>query len=94
MKIIEIPIDNECKYCKEALKYFKKLHKRNTNAYMQYIIKPITKFFKRGRDLNEEDRIKGIFISPDYNSEGYLTHFHMMTEEDYKNVRRKKWKNK
>lgn len=63
MKGIKISIDDSCKFCKETLKYFDNLYKRRKGAYMHF-----TKDFKV---------IEGIVITPDYNSEGYLTHFHI-----------------
>lgn len=77
---IKIQINEGCKHCKEALKYFDKLHKQNKKAYAGYILHPISKFVKRGRDLGEEDRIKGLLLRPDYNSLGHLTHFHIEKE--------------
>ncbi|MFX0133350.1 MAG: hypothetical protein ACFFDN_06890 [Candidatus Hodarchaeota archaeon] len=63
MKEIKIFINDSCGYCKKALKYFNSLHKRKKGAYMHY-----TKDF---------EIINGISITPDYNSEGHLTHFHI-----------------
>ncbi len=80
MKEIKINIDDDCKHCKEGLKYLEKLQKRNKNAYMGVILNPISRFIKRGRDLGEEDRIKGIILRPDYNALGFLTHFHIEKE--------------
>jgi len=77
---IKINIDGNCKHCKKGLNYLKKLYKRNKNAYGGFILHPISRLIKEKRDLGEKDRIKGIKLIPDYNSSGYLTHFHI--EED------------
>lgn len=77
---IEINIDEDCKICKKALKHFNKLHKRNKNAYASFIIRPLPK-------SNEEwvkNKIKGLTLIPDYNSSGYLTHFHIDIEKEAK----------
>lgn len=63
------------KHCKNGLAYLKKLYKRNKNAYGNFILHPISRLIKEKRDLSEQDRIKGIVLNPDYNSNGYLTHF-------------------
>lgn len=60
---IKIDIDDNCKFCKEALKYLNSLYRRRKGAYMHF-----TKDFKL---------INGLVLSPDYNSEGHLTHFHI-----------------
>lgn len=80
MMELKIQIDESCKHCKKSLSYLKKLYRRNKKAYGDFILHPISKFIKRGRDLGEEDRIKGLILRPDYNSEGYLTHFHLKEE--------------
>ena len=74
---IKINIDESCKHCKEGLVYLKKLYKRNKNAYGSFILHPISRLIKEKRDLGEEDKINGINLIPDYNSSGYLTHFHI-----------------
>jgi len=74
---IKIQIDENCKFCKKGLAYLKKLYKRNKRAYGNFILHPVSRFIKEKRDLGEQDRIKGIILSPDYNSKGYLTHFHI-----------------
>ncbi len=81
MTEIKIEIDDNCKHCKKALAHLKKLYKRNKNAYGGYILHPVQRFIDEGRDLGEQDRILGITLSPDYNSEGHLTHFHIKEEE-------------
>lgn len=81
MTEIKITIDENCKFCKKTLIYFKKLHKRNIKAYGSFILHPLSRFVKENRDLNDSDRIKGIKLTPDYNSDGYLTHFHMLKEK-------------
>jgi len=81
MTEIKIQIDETCKHCKKGLIYLKKLYKRNKNAYGTFILHPISKLIKEKRDLGEQDRIKGIILRPDYNSEGYLTHFHIEEEK-------------
>lgn len=78
---IKIEIDESCKHCKEALEYFNELHKRNKEAYGAFILHPISRFINEKRDLGEQDRIKGITLIPDYNSEGHLTHFHIKKEK-------------
>lgn len=75
---IEINIDDNCKICKEALKYFNKLYKRNKNAYMSFIIKPLPKSDKEF----VESKIRGLTLTPDYNASGYLTHFHLNIEKE------------
>lgn len=74
---IKIQIDESCKHCKKGLTYLKKLYKQNKNAYGCYILHPVSRFIKEKRDLGKQDRIKGIILIPDYNSHGYLTHFHI-----------------
>lgn len=81
MTEITIRIDESCKDCKNGLKYFQKLHKRNKNAYACFILHPISRLLKEKRDIGEQDRIRGLKLIPDYNSEGYLTHFHIMEEK-------------
>lgn len=78
---IKIQIDESCKHCKDGLKYFRKLHKQNKKAYGGYILHPISRLIKEKRDLGEKDRIKGILLTPDYNSAGHLTHFHIRKEQ-------------
>ena len=77
MKDIQISVDDSCKHCKKGLSYLKKLYKRNKNAYGSVILHPISRLIKEKRDLGEQDRIKGVTLIPDYNSEGHLTHFHI-----------------
>jgi len=91
---ITINIDEHCKHCKEALKYLKKLYKRNKKAYMNYILSPVSRFLKEKRDIGEQDRIRSLILSPDYNSEGYLTHFHLNIEEELTERRPKEDGNK
>lgn len=81
MEQITINIDESCKHCKEALKYFEELHKQNKKAYGSFILHPVSRFIKEKRDLGEQDRIKGLLLTPDYNSEGHLTHFHLNIED-------------
>lgn len=80
--VLNIKIDLNCEHCKKALKYYKKLLKRNKNAYGPFILHSISRFIKEKRDLGEQDRIKGLILIPDYNSNGYLTHFHIQIEND------------
>jgi len=61
---IEIWLDKDCKLCKDGIKYFKKLHKQNKEVYMHYNIKTFSP-------------IDSILLTPDFNSEGHLTHFHI-----------------
>lgn len=61
---IKINIDESCSNCKEAMKWFKELQKRHKDCYMNM-------------DMKTFKRIDGIILIPDYNSEGYLTHFHI-----------------
>jgi len=70
---IEINTDDSCKFCKEGIKHLKKLWKRNRDAYACYILHPLPKTDKDflGR------KIKGIVLTPDYNTEGHLTHWHV-----------------
>ena len=82
MTEIKIQIDESCKHCKKGLAYLNKLYKRNKNAYGSFILHPISRLIKEKRDLGEQDRIKGITLRPDYNSEGHLTHFHIEEEKD------------
>jgi len=77
MTEIKIQIDESCNHCKKGLAYLKKLYQRNKNAYGTFILHPISRLIKEKRDLGEQDRIKGIILRPDYNSEGHLTHFHI-----------------
>ncbi len=70
---IKIEIDDSCKHCKKALVYLNKLYQRNKNAYMGFIIHPTPKSDKEMMDK----KIKGITLTPDYNSAGHLTHFHI-----------------
>lgn len=88
MNELKFEIDEDCKHCKEVLKYLKELKKRNEKAYGPYILHPISKFIKEGRDLGSEDRIPGITLTPDYNSLGYLTHFHVQKEEIIKQLKK------
>lgn len=78
METIEIQIDDSCKLCKEGLKYFRKLHKQNKKAYMNVEIHPTPK--------SDEDLMKriiwGLILTPDYNSAGHLTHFHIRKEHE------------
>lgn len=78
---IEINIDSSCKKCKDGLKYFNHLRKPNKNAYMQFILHPVSRFIERNRDLGEEDRIPALILHPYYNYAGQLTHFHISKEE-------------
>lgn len=78
---LKIQIDETCEQCQVGLKYLKKLQKRNKKAYGCFILHPIERFSKRGRDLGEEDRIQGLELIPDYNHSGYLTHFHIKKTE-------------
>jgi len=77
MKEIKILIDGDCKLCKKGLAYLKKLYKRNKNAYGSFVLHPVSRLIKEKRDLDERDKIKGVTLIPNYNSEGYLTHFHI-----------------
>lgn len=77
MNEIKIIINDDCKHCKEGLAYLKKIYKRNKKAYGSFILYPVSRLIKERRDLGEQDRIKGILLIPDYNSFGYLTHFHI-----------------
>ena len=77
MKEIKILVDDQCSHCKMGLAYLKKLYERNKKAYGGFILPPVSQLIKEKRDLNEKDRIKGIVLTPDYNSEGHLTHFHI-----------------
>lgn len=61
---IEIEINESCKICKKELKYFKLLQKRHKGFYANM-------------DMKTYKLLNGIILSPDYNSEGYLTHFHI-----------------
>ena len=67
---IKINIDDSCKLCKKGLKYFKSLHKRHKDNYVNINMKTY-KF------------INSLVLIPDYNSEGYLTSFHIdeLTED-------------
>lgn len=76
MKEIKFFYNKDCKKCKIAIEYFEKLHHRNKKAYGSFIL-DIEKLRKENRDLNEDDRIKGIIMIPDYNASGYLTYFHL-----------------
>ncbi|GEM_PF-6038525 len=73
MKTLNFEIDVEngdfsCKYCQEALKYYKKLLKRHKGYYGTVNIK-------------KQEKIKGIVLRPDYNSNGILNHWHIDIEE-------------
>ena len=81
MKEIKILVDDNCKHCKKGLIYLKKLYKRNKNAYGSFTLHPVSRLIKEKRDLGEQDRIKGITLIPDYNSEGHLTHFHIKEQK-------------
>lgn len=81
MEEIRILIDDSCDDCKKGLVYLKKLHKRNRKAYGCFILHPMSRFIKEKRDLGEQDIIKGLTLRPDYNSSGYLTHFHIEKEK-------------
>lgn len=61
---IKININEDCAECKKGLKYFKSLNKRHKDIYANMNMKTY-KF------------IEGISLSPVFNSEGYLTHFHI-----------------
>lgn len=65
---LSINIDDSCNHCKKGLKYLQKLFKKNRNAYGNMIL------------IGTAQEIKGLIISPDYNSKGYLTHFHIRKE--------------
>lgn len=84
MTEIKIQINESCKHCKKGLAYLKKLYKQNKNAYGNFILYPVSRLIKEKRDLGEQDRIKGIILRPDYNSEGHLTHFHIEEEKHEK----------
>lgn len=75
---VKIQISESCKKCKEAFKYFKKLHRQNKKAYGGFIIKPTPKSDKEFMS----NRIRGLILTPDYNSGGHLTHFHMSIEQN------------
>ena len=74
---VKIEIDDSCKHCKSGLAYLKKLYRQNKNAYMGFIIHPTPKSDKEMM----EKKIKGIVLTPDYNSEGHLTHFHIEKQQ-------------
>lgn len=61
---IEINIDEYCVHCKEGLKYFKELQKKHPNCYANM-------------NMKEWTYIAGLYLTPDYNSCGHLTHFHL-----------------
>jgi hypothetical protein len=62
---IEIEINESCKNCKKELKYFKLLQKRHKSFYANM-------------DMKTYKLLTGILLNPDFNSEGYLTHFHII----------------
>lgn len=61
---MKINIDDSCDLCKKGLKYFKLLNKRHKEIYGHMNMKTY-KF------------IEGLHLIPNFNSEGYLTHFHI-----------------
>lgn len=61
---LEIKIDEDCGNCKKSLKYFKFLQKRHRKYYGNMI-------------MEDYSFIDGLFLIPDFNSSGYLTHFHV-----------------
>jgi hypothetical protein len=62
---MEIKIElSDCKSCKEGLRYFKLLQKQHKRHYANMNMKNYT-------------LIDGIYLSPDYNCSGHLTHFHI-----------------
>jgi hypothetical protein len=66
---IKIDIDESCKKCREALKYFKGLHTQNKDVYMNM-------------NMKEYTLIDGLYLTPDFNSCGNLTHFHIMRADE------------
>ena len=74
MKEIKIQIDESCNSCKKGLIYLEKLYKKNKNVYGNFVFNPVSKKVKN-------KRINGIVLTPDYNSEGHLTHFHIKEQK-------------
>ena len=70
---IKIEIDDTCKHCKSGLNYFKKLNKQNKDNYMGIKLFPVV---HKDEDLIKRI-LKGIVLTPNYNSCGHLTHFHI-----------------
>jgi len=72
---IEIWLDKDCKFCKDGIKYFKKLHKQNKKVYMHY-------------NMEDFSPIDSILLVPDFNSEGHLTNFHIgrLGKQELKNL--------
>ena len=61
---IEINIDEDCKNCKKSLKYFNSLLKQHKKCYANM-------------NMVNYTLLNGIYLSPDYNCMGHLTHFHI-----------------
>lgn len=61
---ISITINEGCEHCKKALKYFKFLEKKHLNFYANM-------------NLENYEFIDPMILSPDFNSCGHLTHFHI-----------------
>lgn len=61
---INISINEGCKHCKKALKYFEFLKKKHPELYANM-------------NMKSYEFIEPMVLSPDFNSCGYLTHFHI-----------------
>lgn len=68
---IKFNLDPNCKICKESIE-----------LYENYIKNVVQRKKRYGTSFSEGNRefIKPIVIRPDYNSAGYLTHWHIDTE--------------
>ena len=63
MTEITINIDDEyCKNCKKEIEYLKELQKQHKDVYM---------------NMKNYKFLDGIYLSPDFNSAGHLTHWHI-----------------
>jgi len=65
---ITIDIDENCASCQDGLSYFEELQYRHERHYGSL-------------NLDTQKRLPGILLTPDYNSFGILTHFHIKREE-------------
>jgi hypothetical protein len=72
---LKIQINNNCEECLSGLRYFNSLRKKHKNHYINMNLKTYL-------------YLENVILTPDYNSCGNLTHFHISrgNKETYKNI--------
>jgi len=61
---INLDLQTTCSFCKQGIKYFKELLRRHKECYGSY-------------NIEKKYYLKSLILRPDYNSGGYLTHWHI-----------------